>query len=114
MARGRILLQEGNNQFWEEVMNTIMEGVVVLDPRGVILAANQAMEDITGYHRQELIGKPCALIKSDTCFDALKPGKHCELFQNGSIRRSKCSLARKDGSLVHVLKTPAPQPQRRR
>jgi two-component system, NtrC family, response regulator HydG len=98
------MLQEGNKRFWEEVMNTIMEGVVVLDPRGVILAANQAMEEITGYRQQELVGKPCALIKSDACFDALKPGKHCELFQSGSIRRSKCSLARKDGSLVHVLK----------
>ena len=98
------MLQEANKRFWEEVMNTIMEGVVVLDPRGVILAANQAMEEITGYRQQELIGKPCALIKSDACFDALKPGQHCELFQNGSIRRSKCSLARKDGSLVHVLK----------
>jgi len=98
------MVQEGNTKLWEEVMNTIMEGVVVLDPRGVILAVNQAMEEITGYRRQELIGKPCALIKSDACFEALKPGQHCELFQNGSIRRSKCSLARKDGSLVHVLK----------
>ena len=65
------MLQEANKRFWEEVMNTIMEGVVVLDPRGVILAANQAMEEITGYRQQELIGKPCALIKSDACFDAL-------------------------------------------
>jgi two-component system response regulator HydG len=98
------MLQEGREKFWNEVMNTIMEGVVVLDSRGVILAVNQAMEEITGYPRQELIGKPCALIKSDACFDALRPSKHCELFQNGSIRRCKCSLARKDGSLVHVLK----------
>ena len=98
------MVPEGYERFCEEVMNTIMEGVVVLDPRGIILSVNQAMEEITGYRRQELIGKPCALIKSDACFNALGPGKHCELFQNGSIRRSKCSLARKDGSLVHVVK----------
>jgi two-component system, NtrC family, response regulator HydG len=101
------MLPEGYENFWEEVMNTIMEGVVVLDPRGIILSVNQAMEEITGYPQQELIGKPCALIKTDACFDALRPGKHCELFHNGSIRHSRCSLARKDGSLVHVVKNAA-------
>ncbi len=90
--------------FCEEVMNTIMEGVVVVDPRGIILSVNPAMEEITGYRQQELMGKPCALIKSDACFAASNSGKHCELFQNGSIRRCKCSLPRKDGSLVHVVK----------
>jgi PAS domain S-box-containing protein len=65
------------------------------------------MEEITGYRQQELIGKPCAVIKSDKCFDPMNSGKHCELFQNGSIRRRKCSLARKDGSLVHVVKNAA-------
>jgi two-component system, NtrC family, response regulator HydG len=98
------MLPEGYERFWEKVMNTIMEGVVVLDPRGIILSVNQAMEEIIGYRQQELIGKPCALIKSDACFDALRPGKHCELFQHGLIRHTRCSLARKDGSLVHVVK----------
>ncbi len=98
------MLQEGYERFWEQVINTIMEGVVVVDPRGIILSVNPAMEEITGYRQQELMGKPCALIKSDACFDAKNSGKHCELFQNGSIKRCKCSLARKDGSLVHVLK----------
>jgi two-component system, NtrC family, response regulator HydG len=84
-----------------------MEGVAVVDPRGIILSVNQAMEEITGYRRQELIGKPCALIKSDACFASQSTGKPCELFQKGLIRRSKCSLARKDGSLVHVVKNAA-------
>jgi two-component system, NtrC family, response regulator HydG len=101
------MLLKGYENFWEKVMNTIMEGVVVVDPRGIILSVNQAMEEITGYHRQELIGKPCALIKSDTCFASLSSGKPCQLFQEGVIRRSKCSLARKDGSLAHVVKNAA-------
>jgi two-component system, NtrC family, response regulator HydG len=101
------MLFEGYENFWEKVINTIMEGVVVVDPRGIILSVNQAMEEITGYHRQELIGKPCALIKSDTCFASLSSGKPCQLFQDGVIRRSKCSLARKDGSLAHVVKNAA-------
>jgi len=48
------MLPEGYENFWEEVMNTIMEGVVVVDPRGIILSANHAMEEITGYRSANL------------------------------------------------------------
>ncbi len=100
------MLLEGHQELYEKVIDTMMEGVVVVDPRGVILAVNQAMEEITGYLREELIGHPCSLIKSDACFTSLNSGgkKQCELFQKGAIRRCRCILAKKDGSLVHVLK----------
>ena len=103
------MLREGYERLCEKVIDTMMEGVVVVDSRGVILSVNQAMEEITGYPREELIGHPCSLIKSDACFSALNPKAHkqCELFQTGSIRRRKCILAKKDGSLVHVLKNAA-------
>ncbi len=103
------MLQKGYELFWEKVIDTMMEGVVVVDPRGAILSVNQAIEEITGYDRQELIGQPCALIKTDACFSSLHQGgrKQCELFQQGSIQRCKCVLVRKDGSLVHVLKNAA-------
>jgi PAS domain S-box-containing protein len=100
------MLQEEYAGLCEKVIDTMMEGVVVVDPRGVILSVNRALEEITGYQRQELIGHPCSLIKSDACFSSLNAGgkKQCELFQTGSIRRCKCILAKKDGSLVHVMK----------
>jgi PAS domain S-box-containing protein len=100
------MLQE---RLCEKVIDTMMEGVVVVDSRGVILSVNQAMEEIAGYRREELIGQPCALIKTDACFTSLNSGakKQCELFQTGSIRRCKCVLSKKDGSLVHVLKNAA-------
>ncbi|MEW6660220.1 MAG: sigma 54-interacting transcriptional regulator [Thermodesulfobacteriota bacterium] len=100
------MLQEGYAGLCEKVIDTMMEGVVVVDPRGVILSVNRALEEITGYQRQELIGRPCSLIKSDACFSTLNSGgkRQCELFQTGSIRRCKCILAKKDGSLVHVMK----------
>jgi len=103
------MLREGYAELCEKVIDTIMEGVVVVDSRGVILSVNQAMEEITGYGRQELVGQPCSLIKSDACFSSLNSGgrKQCELFQTGSIRRCKCILAKKDGSLVHVMKNAA-------
>ncbi|MHB8068124.1 MAG: sigma-54 interaction domain-containing protein [Desulfobaccales bacterium] len=103
------MLREEYSGLCEKVIDTMMEGVVVVDPRGIILSVNRAMEEITGYARQELIGHPCSLIKSDACFSSLNSGgkKQCELFQTGSIRRCKCILAKKDGSLVHVMKNAA-------
>ena len=103
------MLLNGYDQFWEKVIDTMMEGVVVVDPQGVILSVNQALEEITGYRREELLGQPCALIKTDACYHGLSNGvgKQCELFRAGCIRRGKCVLAKKDGSLVHVLKNAA-------
>jgi two-component system response regulator HydG len=103
------MLQQGYDKFWEKVIDTMMEGVVVVDPRGIILSVNQALEEMTGYRREELLGQPCALIKTDACYHGLNTGagKQCELFKLGCIRRGKCVLAKKDGSLVHVLKNAA-------
>jgi two-component system, NtrC family, response regulator HydG len=97
------------SKFWEKVIDTMLEGLVVVDMTGTILSVNQAMEQMTGYSRQELIGKSCALIRSDSCFDPqlTEKGKYCALFQKGQLKRAKCALVKKDGSLLHVLKNAA-------
>jgi two-component system, NtrC family, response regulator HydG len=102
------MIQQGCEQFWEMVIDTMVEGVVVVDPRGIILSANQAMEELTGYQRHELIGQPCGLVKTDACVSETSgSNRQCELFSRGSIRRCKCALARKDGGLMHVMKNAA-------
>jgi two-component system response regulator HydG len=93
-------------RLWEKMIETMMEGVVVVDSKGIIKLVNRALEEITGYSRHELIGQNCALIRCDVCFSAHhdQSPKQCELFQKGSIPSSKCVLAKKDGSLRHVMK----------
>jgi two-component system response regulator HydG len=100
------MLPNGYDGFWEKVIETLTEGLVVVDHRGTIIAINQAMEEITGYRREELVGRPCSLIRTDACFNsqASGPERQCQLFQNGATRHDKCALVKKDGSLVHVLK----------
>lgn len=97
---------ELTDRFWEKIINTIVDGLVVISPRGTIVAVNQALMDMTGYGREELVGQPCSLIKTDRCFTGalLEGSKVCELFRNGAIRRQRGSLVRKDGGLVHVVK----------
>ncbi|MGB8991248.1 MAG: sigma 54-interacting transcriptional regulator [Desulfobaccales bacterium] len=94
-------------KLWEKVSATMMEGVVVVDPKGIIQSVNRAMEEITGYTHNELIGQSCAMIRCSACFSADQAAarKQCELFQNGVMPPCKCVLANKDGSLRPVMKT---------
>ncbi len=82
---------------------------MVVDVEGVILSVNLAMEHITGYTREELIGQPCTILKCHTCLDSVVMGrrKECELFRRGHVRRRKCILERKDGTPLPVMKNAA-------
>jgi two-component system response regulator HydG len=109
MRRTEALFQEGQEQFWKTVIDTMVDGLLVVDVEGVILSVNQAMEQITGFSREELIGQPCGIIKCQSCLDTISPGqrKECELFRRGYVRRSKCVLEKKDGTPVPILKNAA-------
>jgi two-component system response regulator HydG len=103
------LFEEGQEHFWKTVIDTMMDGLIVVDVEGVILSANQAMEHITGYTREELIGQPCTILKCHTCLDSVVMGrkKECELFRRGHVRRRKCILEKKDGTPLPVMKNAA-------
>lgn len=53
------LFQElkGLKRFHEGIVNTLAEGVVVVDPEGRILFANPAASEILGWSREEMLGK---------------------------------------------------------
>lgn len=95
-----------SEKLWEKMMETMMEGVVVVDSKGIIQAVNPAMEEITGYTQEELVGQRCGLIRCDNCFSnqGSPSPNQCELFRKGTIPPSRCALARKDGSLKHIMK----------
>ena len=50
------LFEEGQENFWKTVIDTMMDGLLVVDVEGVILSVNLAMEHITGYTREDVIG----------------------------------------------------------
>ncbi len=103
------LFEEGQEHFWKTVIDTMMDGLLVVDVEGVILSVNQAMEHITGYTREELVGQPCTILKCHTCLDSVMLGqnKECELFRRGFVRRRKCVMEKKDGTPLPVLKNAA-------
>jgi two-component system response regulator HydG len=97
--------QEMNRSF-KAIINTMNDGVVLISPDGVILMVNRALEEISGYRREELLGRSCLIFHCDVCEVARSGGKGhwCELFDIGHARGKSCFLMRQDGSYVHVLK----------
>ncbi len=92
--------------YLQTVIETMQDGLMVVDQEGEIVSVNRAMEELTGYRKEELIGSNCSILDCDSCFQARAEAKHkyCMLFAQGGIRRRRCRLKKKDGSPLHVLK----------
>ena len=94
------------SRYWETVFNTIQDGLMIVDRTGKIVSANEALVGMTGYSKGDLIGSRCSALKCDICEIARdRNGEYwCVLFRTGSLRMRRCTLTRRDGSHVHVLK----------
>lgn len=95
-----------DNTVWKTIVDTMQEGLMLVDVDGNILFVNQAFERLMGYSNDELQGKSCATFQCDRCFKARADGvdKFCVLFKDEGIRTSECIFRRKDGVPLHLLK----------
>jgi two-component system response regulator HydG len=55
------MVEEELNQYWKTVVDTIQDGLMVVNKEGVIVTTNKALGTITGYNKKELIGKRCSV-----------------------------------------------------
>jgi len=94
------------SRYWKTIIETMADGLMVVDPAGIIVSVNSAMEHLTGYSRAEIVGQSCSMLGCDVCAKERTEGvdKHCALFKKKSIRRAKCTLRKKDGSLLYAIK----------
>jgi len=94
------------SQHWKTIVDTLQDGLLVVDPQGNILAANQAAERVTGYGTDELIGKSCRLLNCTGCklLGAAVPDKFCQLFVTENVKEKKCLITNKERRSVYVLK----------
>jgi PAS domain S-box-containing protein len=92
--------------YWESVVNTMAEGLFIVDTEGVVVFINPAAERITGYTRDEVLGRPCSVFESETCLacSSVNGQFSCGLFEKGRVTNRRCTLSSKDGGLIHLLK----------
>ncbi len=88
------------------MVNTIQDGLMIVDRRGIIVSVNKALENMIQFSRDELIGKPCDVLNCNACDKVRQDngGHWCRLFKAGSLTMGKCTIVKKDGKVVHVLK----------
>lgn len=92
---------------YKVVVDTMQDGLLVVDTQGRILSVNPAFLAMTGYSSNELVGKPCTVLNCTGC-RILGGGVNpywCALFEKGSVRNRRCQITRRDGSIVHVNKS---------
>jgi PAS domain S-box-containing protein len=103
------MFEEEYSQYWKTIVDTMADGLMVVDSDGVIVSTNKAMEEISGYRKEELIGQSCEILDCDACFRTRVEGhdKYCALFKDGQVKRRKCTLRKKDGTRIHLFKNAA-------
>jgi two-component system response regulator HydG len=100
------MFEQELNNYWKTVVDTIQDGVMIVDIKGTIVSVNKGLVRITGYTEEELIGKPCSMLNCNICEIARgnKGGHWCNLFRDGALSMRRCALVKNDGSYTHVLK----------
>ncbi len=95
-----------NNEFVKLLLESMGDGVFVLDPDGSIIAWNPAMEKITGYCFEEIKNKPCRILNFTQCFDRECPAgiNDCGILKSGRVAPTECLLTHRDGHLLSVSK----------
>ncbi|MEW6077109.1 MAG: sigma 54-interacting transcriptional regulator [Thermodesulfobacteriota bacterium] len=94
------------SRYWKPVFDTLNDGLMVVDAKGVIIAVNPAAEKITGYAGDELVGKSCRVLNCTGChIQDDNPNTWCRLFDRGSSKDKKCNIINKDNRIVHIRKS---------
>ncbi len=91
--------------YYREIFETINDALMLVRTDGTILLVNSAMERLSGYRKEELVGKPCTIINCDACELIVTESKEtwCMLFETGKVKGKHCLMTRKDGSYASVI-----------
>jgi len=94
---------EEARDFLENVINTSVDGILIVDSRGYIKRANAALEKMVGYSQDELIGKhPAELSSKDEEHQQITAEMVIHLYEKGFVESAEAVWIRKDGSTFPV------------
>ncbi|MBT8332131.1 MAG: sigma 54-interacting transcriptional regulator, partial [Deltaproteobacteria bacterium] len=93
-------------KYWKTIVDTLQDGLMVIDPGGNILAMNPAAERLTGYSADELVGQNCSTLNCTGCelYGRGYGVEWCSLYEKGIVTAKKCLISRKDRRALHVVK----------
>ena len=91
--------------YYKEIFETIDDALMLVRSDGTILLVNVAMERLSGYAREELVGNSCTILNCDACELIVTESKEkwCMLFETGKVKDRRCLMTKKDGSYASVI-----------
>jgi len=103
------VLELRKNTFWKNVVDTMEDGLMLVDSDGYIVFVNHTFARMIGYTNEELKDRSCEIFRCDQCYSVRADGlnKYCALFKEERVRGTVCVFRKKDGSPLHLLKNAA-------
>ncbi len=97
------------SRYWKTIVDTLQDGVMVVDPKGKIVAVNPAAERLTGFSAEEMVGQTCRVLDCTGCKIIGKGSgaNWCGLFSAGGIRTKRCTIVNKENRSVTIIKSAA-------
>ncbi len=92
---------------WRPIIESVQDGVIIVDDSGVFLVANQTAQLITGYKENELKGQSCRILHCTGC-EIIGKGRGkqwCKLFSEGFVTEKKCVITNKQGRIIPIIKS---------
>ncbi|MBW2659292.1 MAG: sigma 54-interacting transcriptional regulator [Deltaproteobacteria bacterium] len=101
-----IVAELENNEFVKLLLESIGDGIFVLNKDGRIIAWNPAMEKIVGYTADEVKGKSCKILRFNQCIgkDCPTGVQDCGILKYGRVEPTECLLTHKKGHNLSVTK----------
>lgn len=89
----------------EAILDTMADGLFVMDRTGIIRRWNRAMAELTGYSAAEAIGQRCSLLSPHQQPRETPPAGvlDCDVFGKGMVNGLERLIRRKDGATVPVI-----------
>lgn len=96
-----------NSQLFQAILNSISEGVMTVDKDWRIASWNRAAEKITGFHREEVLGKECLKVfRASLCRNFCPVDK--ALSCGHPYQDVEVSIRNKKNELIKLLVNAAP------
>jgi two-component system response regulator HydG len=94
---------------WRPIIDSVQDGIIIVDAQGTFIAANHSAQLITGYSEDDLKGRSCRLLNCTGCkIKGKGKGKGrdwCSLFSAGLIRDKKCMITDANNQTIPIVKT---------
>ena len=91
-----------NVRQFEAIVDTMAEGLFVLDQDSFIVLWNRKMEELTGRSAQDVVGQSCKVVGRLCGTPDNK--SHCALLLSGNVIGDECTIRNKSGEIVPVMR----------